>query len=373
MKLSEFSTPASRRSFLEKERRVKLINIKNDNINDKKNVHGENIIGATTIPLGVAGPLKLKGESIEGNFYIPLATTEGALVASVNRGCKVITQSGGAHTYVHRVGTTRGPVFFTENLENSKRFYRWMKSHESVLAEIAEKTSRHVKLKKIEIRTLSNYAFVRFYFDTQDAMGMNMATIAADSIAHFIEKETHIKCVSVAGNYDIDKKPAWINFINNRGFKGWSEVIIPKKIVKEILKSDSQEIFEVWLAKCMIGSAISGSLGFNAHFANVVSAFFAATGQDLAHTVEGSLGITVVRPLKNGDLYCSVYMPSVLIATVGGGTKFASQKEALSIIGVSHSSELAEVLAGAVLAGELSLLASLAEGSLAKVHEKLGR
>jgi hydroxymethylglutaryl-CoA reductase (NADPH) len=204
-------------------------------------------------------------------------------------------------------------------------------------------------------------------------MGMNMATIATDKIAELIEEEVGVKCISVAGNFDIDKKPAWINFINNRGFKVWAEVIVSKQTVKSVLKTTPEGIFEVWLAKCMLGSAMSGSLGFNAHYANIVAAFFAATGQDIAHTVEGSMGITTAKVLKNGDLYFSVYLPAVMLGTVGGGTNLATQKEAISITGAKKSAELAEVLGGAVLAGELSLLSSLEEGSLAKAHQKLGR
>lgn len=342
-------------------------------IDNEEYIHCENLIGATTLPVGVVGPLQIKGEFVEAGFYIPLSTTEGALVASVNRGCKAVTQSGGVNVQIHRIGPTRGPVFYTGSLKESKKFYNWIKKNEKKLAKVAEETSSHLKFKKLDMRTLSNYAFIRFYFDTEDAMGMNMVTIATQKIADYIEKETKYKCLSVAGNFDIDKKPSWLNFINNRGFKGWAEGIIPRKIVADVLKSTPQEIFEVWLGKCMLGSIMSGSLGFNSHFANIVAAFFAATGQDLAHVVEGSLGVTVAKVLPNGDLYFSIYMPAIMLGTVGGGTKLKTKQEALSIIGVKKSVELAEVLLGAVLAGELSLLSSLAEGSLAKAHQKLGR
>ncbi|KKP36380.1 MAG: 3-hydroxy-3-methylglutaryl Coenzyme A reductase, partial [Candidatus Roizmanbacteria bacterium GW2011_GWA2_32_13] len=197
--------------------------------------------------------------------------------------------------------------------------------------------------------------------------------IATDSINRLIETKTKIKCLSVSGNFCIDKKPAWLNFISGRGKRVWAEVILKKEVVKEVLKTTPESFFEVWLAKCMIGSAMSGSLGFNAHFANIVAAFFASTGQDLAHAVEGSMGVTTSKVLKNGDLYVSVYLPAVMVGTVGGGTKLKTKQEALSIIGAKNSIELAEVLGGAVLAGEISLLASLAEGSLAETHEKLGR
>ena len=374
MRLSQFKNPKERREFLERELNIKLPYTEKALLEDEKNINCENLIGVTTLPLGVVGPLQVKDSKLKvKSYYIPLATTEGALIASVNRGCKTITLSGGAVVSTHRVGTTRGPVFYTGGIEKSEYFYRWIKKNEKKLANEAERTSSHLKLLKTEVRTLSNYAYVRFYFDTTDAMGMNMATIATQKIVEFIEKETKIKCLSVAGNFDSDKKPAWINFINNRGFKGWAEVILTEKVIREVLKSKASDIFEVWLAKCMIGSVMSGSLGFNAQFANVASAFFAATGQDLSHTVEGSLGITIVKPLGQGDLYFSVYMPAMMLGTVGGGTKLKTKQEALSIIGAKTSEELAEVFVGAVLAGEISLLASLTEGTLSKAHEKLGR
>ena len=252
-------------------------------------------------------------------------------------------------------------------------FKKWLDDNFNLLKDITEKTSSHLKLKKLGTRIAGRYVYVRFYFDTGEAMGMNMVTIAIDSLSQFIEKNTKAKCLAVSGNFCIDKKPAWLNFISGRGKRVWAETILKKEIVEEVLKTTSEKFFEVWLSKCMIGSAMSGSLGFNAHFANIVAAFFAATGQDLAHLVEGSMGMTTAKVLENGDLYVSVYLPAVMVGTVGGGTKIKIKQEALSIIGAKSSIELAEVLGGAVLAGEISLLASLAEGSLARTHEKLGR
>jgi len=274
---------------------------------------------------------------------------------------------------VEEIGVTRGPVYFTENLEKGFWFTDWLKKNEEKTKEVAEKTSSHLKLLRFEAKVVGPYTFVRFYFDTTDAMGMNMTTIATDSINQLIENKTKIKCLSLSGNFCVDKKPAWSNFINNRGFQVWAEIVLTKNVLTEVLKTNASKVFDIWLSKCMIGSAMSGSLGFNCHFANVVAAFFVATGQDLAHVVEGSLGITTTKVLSNGDLYVSVYLPAVMVGTVGGGTKLRAQQEALTIIGITKSAELAEVLAGAVLAGEISLLTSLAEGSLAKAHERLGR
>ena len=220
--------------------------------------------------------------------------------------------------------------------------------------------------------------FCRFIFDTQEAMGMNMVTIASSAMVRTIELKTEIKCVSLSGNLCVDKKPSSLNFILGRVKKVRAEVVLSKKIVKEGLKTTPKKIYKTWFNKCLLGSALAGSLGFNAHFSNVIAAIFLATGQDMAHVAENSLGITTVEINDDESLYISVYLPDLMIGVVGGGTDLATQKEALRILGIADgkrgdSLKLAKIIGGAVLAGEISLLASLAEGSLAKAHGRLGR
>ncbi|MEN9327473.1 MAG: hypothetical protein RI947_281 [Candidatus Parcubacteria bacterium] len=373
MQLRNLTTAAERRAFLIEKHHARLDQVSKALVDDESKIHCENLIGAISLPVGVAGPLIAVGDLVNGEFYLPLATTEGALVASVNRGCKATHDSGGVRVLASKAGTTRGPVFYTGSLAESKRLKDWISSHLPEITSKAHETSRHLTLKDITIKPLADYVFMRIAFDTQDAMGMNMVTIATQVIVQFIEVETGISCLSVAGNFDIDKKPAWLNFINNRGFTLWAEATIPAEVVKSVLKTSAHDIFEVWLGKCMLGSAMSGSLGYNAHFANIIAALFASTGQDLAHVVEGSMGVTTARVTDNNSLYFSVYLPAVMIGTVGGGTQLSTQREIQELIGVKTSSELAEITAGAVLAGELSLLASLAQGTLATAHKKLGR
>jgi hydroxymethylglutaryl-CoA reductase (NADPH) len=355
-----------------------LKSVKKVLIDEKKNIHCENLIGAVSLPLGVAGPLIIKSQitnnkSQKKQHYVPLATTEGALVASVNRGCKAVRLSGGISVFCDNVGVTRGPVFETSGIRESRRLKKWLTENFFLIKKTSELTSSHLKLIKIETKVIGRYIYVRFSYDTGEAMGMNMVTLATQAIIELIEKKTKIRCLSIAGNFDIDKKPAWLNSFQGRGKTVLAEIIIPKDIVKTVLKTTSQKIFDLWLGKNILGSVISGSLGYNAHFANIVAAFYAATGQDLAHTVEGSLGISIVKVLVNGDLYFSVYLPAIMVGMVGGGTRLMTQTEARNITKAKNAEELAEVLGGAVLAGELSLLASLAEGSLAKAHKKLGR
>ena len=374
MTLKYFKDVKSRRQYLEKKLNIKLENIKKALLHDEKEITVENLIGETTLPLGVAGPIKIQKSKFKSqNYYIPLATTEGALVASVNRGCKAINQSGGVKIFLEKIGTTRGPVYKTGNLEKGFCFLDWLKKNENLIKKTAEKTSSYLKYLKFDGKVIGPYTFLRFYFDTGKAMGMNMVTFATYEINKLIEEKTGISCLAISGNFCVDKKPSWLNFNLGRGVSLWAEAIIKKKVVEEVLKTTPKKIFDVWLAKNMVGSLVSGSLGFNAHFANIVASFFAATGQDLAHVVEGSMGITATKLEDNGDLYFSIYLPSVMIGVVGGGTNLAIKKEAIKITQAETKEELAGVLAGAVLAGELSLLASLAEGSLAEAHKKLGR
>lgn len=462
MNLRKYKNVTERRKALEEEFDMKLSHIGKFSMDESRasSRNCENMIGATQIPLGIAGPLHIKRLAFSelafseknnnniiptplsvipdliGNlksnkkdlrireddnkaykevkdYYLPLATTEGALVASVNRGCKAINLSGGVNVMVQRIGATRGPVFKVKNLSEGIKLENYLKTNWQKIKQIAENTSHHLTLSKYDFRSTGKYRFVRFYFDTSDAMGLNMVTIATDAIVKQIENEINVKCLDVSGNYCIDKKPAWLNFINQRGFAINAEIELTHKAIKETLKTTAKKIYDSWLVKCMIGSAMSGSMGFNGHFANIIAAIFAATGQDLGHVVEGSMGITtteIVRPeirdqrpdnscqnvipakagiLRNkipdqvrddeDGLYISVYLPSLMIGTVGGGTNLETQLEALQILGISggnngkNAQKFAEIIAGAVLAGEISLLASLSEGSLAQSHKFFAR
>lgn len=367
---------AKRRRALEKDLKVDLKNIGYFSLNEAvaSGRNCENMIGVAQIPLGIAGPILIEGKK----HYVPLATTEGALVASINRGCKAISESGGAALDVKKIGVARGPVFKIRNLKEKRLLERFLEDNLSELKKIAKDSDNHLALNKFDTACAGRNFYARFVFDTDDAMGMNMATIAAKALAEFIEKKTGIKCLSISGNYCVDKKPAWLNFIDGRGFKVWAEVLLPKKVLRGVLKTSARDIYDVWLAKCLAGSALAGSLGFNAQFANTVAAIFLATGQDPAHITEGSLGITSTE-IAGQDLYASVYLPDLMAGTVGGGTGLATQKESLAVMGIGGSSDgrdslkLAKIIGGGVLAGEVSLLASLAQGSLVRAHQRLAR
>ena len=341
--------------------------------------HCENMIGATQIPLGIAGPLRIKNlQSKAKDYYIPLATTEAALVASINRGCKAIRESGGAVVDTYHIGATRGPVFSVKNLKEGNRLKIFLNTHLKEMQQITKTTSNHTLLTKTFLQGVGQYRYVRFVYDTKDAMGLNMVAIATDRIIQFIEEKTGIPCTALSGNYCVDKKPAWLNIIEGRGSKIWAEVEIPEAVLKKTLKTTAQKIFNIWLAKCMVGSIMSGSMGNNAQFANILAAIFLATGQDIAHVAECSVGITSAE-LRGKNLYLSVYLPDMMVGTVGGGTELATQREALEILGIyggndgKNGHRFAEIIAGSVLAGEISLLASLSVGSLSQAHQKLAR
>ena len=374
-----------RRAALEKMKDVEFDHLSNFTFDveqvTKKNI--ENLIGAVQIPVGVAGVLKISGEYADGEYYLPLATTEGALVASVNRGCSVITKSGGATVRVFKNMMTRAPAFKLRNLEETKKFYDLISQPEMIekIKAASDATTKHGKLLSVEPFVSGNNVHIRLGFDTKDAMGMNMITIASEAITKMITEETGVPCLTLSGNMCTDKKPSAVNAILGRGKTVVAEAKLNAGFIEKTLKCNAQAMFEVNYRKNLIGSLRAGSLGFNAHAANIVAALFIACGQDPAHVVEGSLTITEMDVTEDGDLLCSVTMPAVEVGTVGGGTSIATQRECLNLLGVAGSGEipghnalaLSEIVAAAVLAGEISLVAAQAAGHLARAHAQLGR
>lgn len=344
----------------------------------------ENPIGAVQVPVGVAGPLRVLGEYARGDFYVPLATTEGALVASVNRGAKAVTMAGGARARVLRDGMARAPVFWTPSLEEARRLIDWVKEHMDEVRRAAESTTRHGRLLEVQPFQAGNLVWLRFVYFTGDAMGMNMATIATDAAARVILEgfPGEARLVAISGNLCTDKKPSAVNVVCGRGKTVTAEALLPREVVREVFHVEPEDIEFVNRAKNLMGSAVAGSLGgFNAHIANIVAAIFIATGQDVAQVVESSMGFTWAEVRGDGSLYVSVTLPSLEVGTVGGGTRLPTQREALSLLGVagggdppgSNARKFAEIVAAAVLAGELNLLAALAANELARAHRMLGR
>jgi len=348
----------------------------------------ENMVGAAQVPMGVVGPVPVDGEAASGDEYLPLATTEGALVASVNRGCAAIRAGGGATARVLKNAMTRAPVFRVADVGEAAEVSSWVRANVPALREAAEATTSHGELRDVTPYVVGDNVFLRFAYDTKDAMGMNMATIATEEACDVVEAETPASLVALSGNLCSDKKPAAVNSVEGRGRTVAADVVIPADTVESVLKTTPAAIAEANTRKNLVGSAKAGSLGFNAHAANTVAAAFLATGQDAAQVVEGSNAITTadVREVETEDgtqeaLYASITLASLEVGTVGGGTKLPTQAEALDVLGVrgggepagSNADALAEVIATGALAGELSLLGALASSHLASAHEELGR
>ena len=340
----------------------------------------ENMLGAVQVPMGVAGPVAVNGGAAGGETYLPLATTEGALLASVNRGCSVLSAAGGANARIIKSGMTRAPVFRVADVIEAEALVSWVRDNTERVVEAAESTTSHGELLDVTPYVVGNSVYLRFRYDTKDAMGMNMATIATEAACDVVESETDADLVALSGNLCTDKKPAAINAVEGRGRSVTADVTIPREVVEERLHTTPEDIAELNTRKNLVGSAKAGSLGFNAHVANVVAAMFLATGQDEAQVVEGANAITTAE-VREDDLYLSVSLASLEVGTVGGGTKLPTQSEALDVLGVrgggdpagSNADALAEYVAVGALAGELSLLSALASRHLSSAHAELGR
>ncbi|XP_077211253.1 3-hydroxy-3-methylglutaryl-coenzyme A reductase 1-like [Tasmannia lanceolata] len=340
-------------------------------------------VGYVQIPVGIAGPLLLDGKE----FSVPMATTEGCLVASTNRGCKAIHVSGGATSVVMKDGMTRAPVvrFGTAKRAAELKFFLEDPINFEALAITFNKSSRFAKLQGIQCSMAGRNLYMRFRCSTGDAMGMNMVSKGVQNVLDFLQTDfPDMDIISISGNFCSDKKPAAVNWIEGRGKSVVCEAIIKEEVVNKVLKTNVPALVELNMLKNLAGSAVAGALGgFNAHASNIVSAIFIATGQDPAQNIESSHCITMMEAVNDGkDLHISVTMPSIEVGTVGGGTQLASQSACLNLLGVkganikspgANSRLLATVIAGSVLAGELSLMSALAAGQLVKSHMKYNR
>ncbi|CAF92135.1 unnamed protein product [Tetraodon nigroviridis] len=339
----------------------------------------ENVIGYMPVPVGVAGPLHLDGKQ----FQVPLATTEGCLVASTNRGCRAIALGGGAKSRVLGDSMTRGPVVRLPSACQAAEVKAWLESSDGFQAikDAFDQTSRFARLEKLLVGLAGRNLYIRFHSKTGDAMGMNMISKGTEQALCVLQQHfPTLQVVSVSGNYCTDKKPAAINWIEGRGKSVVCEATIPAKVVREVLKTTAAALVEVNISKNLVGSAMAGSVGgFNAHAANLVAAIYIACGQDPAQSVGSSNCITLMEASgpAGEDLYINCTMPSIELGTVGGGTNLPPQQACLQMLGVQGASQdcpgenarqLARVVCATVLAGELSLMAALAAGHLVKSH-----
>lgn len=346
----------------------------------------EIVIGYVPIPVGIVGPLTINGEPV----YIPMATTEGCLVASTNRGCKAISVSGGCCSVVMKDAITRAPCVRMPSAMRAAAVKRWVGVQENYvqLEQAFNSTTNYGKLAGVEATVAGRNVYLRFNCMSGDAMGMNMVSKGCLKAIEVLEHEfPDLILVAISGNMCTDKKPAAINWILGRGKSIVVEAVIPDNIVKTVLKSSVYDMIETNKQKNHIGSAMAGSIGgFNAHAANIVTAVFLATGQDPAQNVESSNCLTIMEYAEDGrSLHVSVTMPSIEVGTVGGGTHLPAQAGCLEICGVrgaakgpgsipgDNARKLAQIVGSAVLAGELSLMAALAANHLVNSHMQHNR
>jgi hydroxymethylglutaryl-CoA reductase (NADPH) len=346
------------------------------------------MIGYTPVPLGIAGPVFVnailrtrKTEIREQNtVYIPLATTEGALVASVNRGCKAIRESGGVAVEASIIGATRSPIYRTKSVKDAIKLAILLEQQKEALGVVTKTTSSHSDLIRIKAVPVGTDVYCQLYFDVGDAMGLNMATIAAHEISLFIETHFGCKTIAIAGNFDADKKPSAMHAREGRGRSVEAKLTMRNEVMQRVLKISPDKFIEVMEAKIIVGSRLADSLGSNAQAANIFAAIAIATGQDPAHTVEASFTqIHAKHRVGSEETVITAHMPSLMVGTVGGGTGLAAQNSALRLMGIAggenglNGLRLASYVGAAILAGELSLIASLAEGTLASSHARLAR
>jgi len=344
----------------------------------------ENMLGAISLPLGLAGPVEFELAGQGKKCFVPLATSEGALVASVSRGLKAINHAGGAQVFVKNAGMSRAPSFAFVDGKKAHDFANFLEQAENRLkiAQITESSSKHLKFLGLTSFVRGRQVFVRFSFDTDLAMGMNMVTIALQQLwDEWLKNYPGIEMLSLSSNVCTDKKASHINQLLGRGYNAQAEVVLSEQILQEILKTDVKKLLTTHQSKNNLGSTLAGSSDHNMQFANVVAAFYLATGQDAAHIVEASQGSTIIEEVKIADgssgLYVAVYLPNLPLGSVGGGTGLPSQKEVRSLILQNEDNpnpmQLAAVLATGVLAAEISGLAALSSHGLASAHQKLAR
>lgn len=336
----------------------------------------ENFTGVAQVPIGFAGPITVNGEHAQGEFLIPLATTEGTLVASYNRGIKVLNLSGGVRTTVVGDAMQRAPVFIFENAADGRAFSHWVQEHIDKIREEAEATSSVAKLLYIDPYLSNRFVYLRFNFSTGDAAGQNMvgrATFAACS--WILDNYEGIVKFYLESNFATDKKGSQINIMRTRGKRVTAEAVLKRDVLIQHMRVEPESLF-YHNNVSTIGAFLSGANNNGAHSPNAITAMFIATGQDVANVAESSAGILYTEMTPEGDLYISLTIPSLIVATYGGGTGLPTQRECLELMGCfgkGKVNKLAEIVAGVALAGEVSLGSAISSLDWVSSHEKYGR
>lgn len=337
----------------------------------------ENFSGVAQIPLGFAGPMLVNGEHAQGEFYVPMATSEGTLVASYSRGMRLTREAGGIKTTVIDDAMQRAPVFIFKDARYAREFGEWVEDNFDAIKAKAEETTSSGKLRNIEQYASSKMRWLRFNFTCGDAAGQNMVSKATrhacmwmldngiDGLEHF----------TLAANFDTDKKHSYVNSLNTRGKRVVAEVTLPKQLVEQVMNTTNKALFNQRQYSNM-GALMAGSVCNGAHYANGITAMFIACGQDVANVAESSAGINYSELLDNGDYYFSVTIPALVVATYGGGTGLPTQRECLDVLGCYGKGgvmKFAEIVAATVLCGELSLASAIVADEWVSSHDSYGR
>ena len=337
----------------------------------------ENFIGTVKIPVGIAGPLRVRGLFAQGDYYVPLATTEAALVASYTRGCQTLSDAGGCTSVVVNEGVSRSPVFAFKDIVEAGQFIVWLTAQMDQLRQAAQATTRHGTLEDLRITLEGNHVYLLLEYLTGDAAGQNMVTIASEAVCRFIEQASPVKPLRwyVEGNMSGDKKASIQSFQNVRGKKVIAEALLPAELVQRRLHCTARQMADYYHVSSM-GGILSGNIGVQGHYSNGLAAVYIACGQDAACVAESAVGVTRFEENADGSLYVAVTLPNVIVGSVGGGTSLPSQRACMEILGLAgpgHANAFAEVCGALVLAGEVSIIAALACGQFTRAHQKLAR
>lgn len=336
----------------------------------------ENMIGTISLPVGVTGPLRVNGLHAKGDYVVPMATTEAALVASYARGADVITRSGGATAALLSEGVVRSPAFVFADLVEAGTFVAWVVAHADMVRAAAESTTRYGRLESIDPFIDNDVVFLVCRYTTGDASGQNMVTIATEAMCRAIVEACPLRPRHwfVEGNFSGDKKASYLGLLIGRGRKVSASVVVPRDIVRRCLRTETARMIE-YARVAQLGAMLSGQIGAQGHYANGLASLYLATGQDAACVAESAVGFTRMED-RDGDLFMSVTMPNILVGSVGGGTSLPTQNAALSMMGLAGTGKaaaLAEVTASLCLAGEISIMAAIAAGEFTRAHHRLAR
>jgi len=367
----------ARRAFLEDQTGAALEHVSSHSF-DPSILSGnvEQFIGVAQVPIGVAGPLLVDGEHAQGDFYVPLATAEGTLVASYNRGMKLLREAGGVKTTVMDDAMQRAPAFLFDSARDARAFGEWLTEHFDQIRESAEATTRSGRLRDIEQYSASRMLFTRFNYTTGDAAGQNLSGKATQAACDWImANHPQVGHYFLESNFATDKKSSQVNMLRTRGKRVVAEATIPAELIEKHMHSTSDLLFRARQVS-NLGGFMSGVNNNGAHSANGITALFIATGQDVANVAESSAAFVHAELRPNGDYYYSVTIPSLIVATYGGGTGLATQRECLEMLGCYGKGKvrrLAEIIAATVLCGELSLGSAIVAEEWVAAHDLYGR